>query len=114
MLALDGWDTEVKKKLRNLFLDGPISLASEVALALPNLQVLTGIVMCKFLELSLSLNRTSDLIDWWKESNEWKTTSLLLYIQSKQIKKVTNSVIGGKICYKKKKKNYLLDHVYIN
>ena len=63
MLALDGWDTEVKKKLRNLFLDGPISLASEVALALPNLQVLTCIAMCKFLELSLSLNRTSDLID---------------------------------------------------
>ncbi|XP_030941872.1 putative late blight resistance protein homolog R1B-23 [Quercus lobata] len=31
------------KKLRHLFLDGPISLASEVAL--PNLQVLTGIAM---------------------------------------------------------------------
>ena len=61
MFALAGWDTEVKKKLRNLFLDGPISLASEVALALPNLQVLTCIAISKFLELSL--NRTSDLID---------------------------------------------------
>ena len=37
MLALAGWDTEIKKKLRNLFPDGPMSLTSEVALALPNL-----------------------------------------------------------------------------